>query len=161
MTLVVAPDPISAALADGVKPLVIAVAAHEVGHGIAWADAGFPVGPIRVERGWFGGVSGGYCKHNAGGRVTERNVYGFLIGCAAGFVAQKRCAQLYLGGRHRNSGGCNGPDEFKWVQRTMDRRDRMSWGQAKSRAERLLARHGNRLDALTARLAYSGRLSGV
>ncbi|MBO0850015.1 MAG: hypothetical protein J2P20_11170 [Pseudonocardia sp.] len=92
-------EPIPAALREGVKPLVLAVAAH------------------------------------------DRNVAGFLIGCAAGAAAQQRCAALYLGGRHRFGGESADRKEFDWVQRRMGRRDRMSWRDATRWAERLLAAH--------------------
>ncbi|MBN9758880.1 hypothetical protein Ae406Ps2_3014c [Pseudonocardia sp. Ae406_Ps2] len=151
---------VAAALDAGVRRDVLAVAAHEVGHGLAWAHAGFAAGPARVETGLFGGPCGASCKHGASGRLNESNVVGFLIGCAAGRAGQHLFTARYLGGRDV---GATGDDaardrgDFDYSERYY--RTGLSWAAAQRHATALLRPRLARVERLAVRLAVTGRLS--
>lgn len=138
------------AVAEGVDPLRLVVAAHEVAHGLVWRAGGFPAGPAELETRFFGGLSAGGCPHNARGRVTDRNIEDFLLGYAAGTAAQKRCAREYLRGRHARNGSCS--DDRAGFKR-MNR----SWSAAQRRSLRRISTR--ELDELTVKLARTGRVS--
>lgn len=152
-------NPVRDALDDGVPALVLAVAAHEVAHGIAWRAAGFCPGPVWLRYGLLGGLADGGCEHNARGRVTAGNVDGFLVGLMAGAAGQARCASRHLSGRCARAGS-NSADRGEFVHLQCHYRTGLTQGAARRRAESLLSRSGARLDALTVRLARSGRISG-
>lgn len=145
---------IEAALAEGIGAEHLAVAAHEIGHLLAWRAGGFPAGPARLRTGLFGGVSSADCAHNAYGRVHAGNVEAFLVGSAAGAAAQERCARLYLRGRHRRGGDSHDRAELTHLRKAYP--ITTSWSGYRRQAAALLDRRARRLDELTAQLARHG-----
>lgn len=152
------------AVADGVKPLLLAVAAHEVAHGIVWRHYGFPIIKMVLETGLFGGLSGAYCRRGDLW-LDAGNVEGFLIGLAAGAAGQVRCATRYLGhggwraASDAQGGASDDRSEFRRLARAHQRS--VSFGTAQRRAESVLSSHSSQLDRLTARLARTGYVSGI
>lgn len=150
---------VAEALDAGVRRDVLALAAHEVSHGLAWAHAGFPAGPARVETGLFGGARGGWCKNGASGRLNASNATGFLVGCAAGRAGQRLVVARLLGGRDGGLGDGSGSDreDFRYSERYY--RTGLSFAAAERHATALLRPRLARVGALTVRLAVAGRLS--
>ncbi|OZM79912.1 hypothetical protein [Pseudonocardia sp. MH-G8] len=157
------PAAIAAALESGVDPRRLEVAAHEVGHGIVWHHGGIPIRHMAFTVGIFGGISDGECRR---GRcpMTAANAEAFLIGFLAGAAAQHWVLTCHLGagnGSARRTARHNSAydiDEHRRLARAW--RSPLDVDSSWSRAASILARHERRLDALTARLATSRRLSG-
>ncbi|MFC4943223.1 hypothetical protein [Pseudonocardia sp. GCM10023141] len=154
-------NPIHKALTDGVDPLRLKVAAHEVGHGIVWRHAGFPIVRMVITTGVFGGIGEAYCQR---GRLwlDAGNIDGFLVGLMAGAAAQSRCASRYLGhlfaGSAARGNAAHDVGEFRRLAKA--HRSTLTIGAAQNRAVAILGGRSGRLDTLTAELARTGRLSG-
>lgn len=136
---------------------VLAVAAHEVSHGLAWRAAGFSAGPARLSRGLFGGVSDARCGNGAE-RLTEANVTGYLVGCAAGAAGQRLFVARYLGGRDGGAGAGASSDraDHRWVETSWC--TGTSWSAAERRATALLRPRLTRIERLVVQLARTGHL---
>lgn len=156
-------NPVARAAADGIKPLHLAVAAHEIGHGIVWRHYGFPIKKMVLQTGLFGGISRAYCRRGDLW-LDASNIEGFLVGLAAGAAAQLRCATTFLGhgpGRAASdarSGARDDHTEFRRLARAHN--CKLSIDAAEVRASSILTSHADLLDRLTAQLARTGHISG-
>lgn len=160
-----APHTIRGALDAGVRPDYLAVAAHEVGHGIAWHTAGIRIDHMAVEVGWFGGLKDSYCRRADGFILDAGNALGFLIGLAAGGVAHYRLLTDHLGYRPRQARrevrvGAEYDDEEFDRLRGLHGQQRLSLDDAWQLATQLLDSQARHLDTLTVRLATDRRLPG-
>lgn len=156
-------NPVARAVADGVKPLRLAVAAHEVGHGIVWSHYGFPIKKMVLEAGLFGGVSRAYCRRGELW-LDAGNIEGFLFGLAAGAAAQVWCATTFLGhsgwraASDARSGASDDFAEFRRLARAHNHT--LGIDAAQRRARSVLISRAGLLDRLTAQLARTGHVSG-
>ena len=156
-------SPVREALDSGVTPRMLEVAAHEVGHALAWQAGGFTIKGLRIVTGLFGGVSDADCTVS-NVWLDGDNIDAYLIGLMGGAAGQTRFLT-----RHRGRGGWSASGAARgnssWDISQFRRFSRAHGGSlsvaaATRRAEAIVNRAGHRADALTVRLARSGRLSG-
>ena len=156
-------NPVEKAVANDTDPLLLMVAAHELGHGVMWRKYGFPIKRVYISLGLFGGVSKAGCTRGKT-VLTAANYEGYLLGLAAGMASEIRCATKYLGyGKWSaewmvSSSASHDRSEFKRLAK--------AWGHARSfesdvrRALSMLSDYGSRLDRLTVELVNTKRVSG-
>ena len=153
------------ALDAGMEPKRLSIAAHEVGHGVGFVEAQCRPELLAFETTLFGRLKGGY--NRLGDEHDEPpswKIPAFLTALMAGHAADARFAHRYF--------GMSSEDAYEWAADSarddyaaFDRyratyRVRCSTETAYARAEQLVARHGDRIDRLTLRMAKRGRLSG-
>ncbi len=154
-------NPVAQALADGVPPIRLEAAAHEIGHGIVWRHHGFPVARMVVTTGLFSPVGRAFCRLQQTPWLDTDNAEGYLIGLMGGMAAH-----LSFRARHLHAGAGEarahaGHDISEYRRLSGPHRCRLSVGAGTSRAGSVLAGYGyTRLDRLTARLARTGSLPG-
>jgi hypothetical protein len=146
----------------------LATSAHEIGHALAAQAHGLGTVEVRLKFGMLGGITGGHCGWE---HVDEHSppelLTAYMIALMGGHAAEIRFAQLYLGmnerkaykyGRDWAEGDYLNFGHFRRVWRRHG--VRISRDAAFARAETAVARHGDRIDALTLRLDKNKYLSG-
>ena len=75
---------------------LLPIAAHEVGHALAFRAAGLKVRKLSIERGIFGGLKGGVTRIGDYDSTTmsKRQLKGLLIGMLAGLFPALRAMKL-------------------------------------------------------------------
>lgn len=126
-------------------------AAHELGHAIAMREAGILLGKIQV----FQFLGGGRCQL-PDQVVTEEQYGGYLVGMAAGYVAEDYWRSL-----RGMSGASWSAAAWDFSVINADRGAIMTEGEALSRAHSLLLLHWDELEELVPGLAESGRMNGA
>ncbi|WP_139320158.1 MULTISPECIES: hypothetical protein [unclassified Pseudonocardia] len=157
MSRATARDRVAQARAEGISSEVLAVAAHEVGHGVAFAAAGYVAGPARMRFGWLLGS-----PYDAGCKVgppstTKRTAPGLLVGYAAGNAAQRLFTDRYLGWFGGAGNGSYG-DRSLFAETESYWESGLSWEQAERRAKTLLRPRLDRIAVLAVDLARTGHL---
>lgn len=154
-------NPVAEALADGVAPIRLEAAAHEIGHGIVWRHHGFPVARIVVTNGLFSPVGKAYCRLTRIPFLDAGNAEGYLIGLMGGMAAHVALRARHL---HTGPGAARthaGHDISEYHRLAGPHGCRRPIGSATSRAGSVPAGYGHaRIDRLTARLARTGALPG-
>jgi hypothetical protein len=156
-------EPVSAAVAAGVRPVLLECAAHEVGHGLCWKAGGFAVKAMGVRPGLFGGVGNAYCDCRDVW-LDAGNIDAYLVGLAGGAAGQARHLITHEGlgrwGARSRSDGNAGWDRAQFRRLAPAHGSRMSWTAAVTAAGRIIGSRSARHDRLTVTLARAGRLSG-
>jgi hypothetical protein len=151
---------IERALAQGVSPVLLQTAAHEVGHGLAFTLAGLRVTKMTAQVGWFGGRNGGTWIDPDS--FTPALSAGYLVGLRAGQAAHYRFLRRYLGHSHSDAtrrAEADGRGDMAIYREQAEPGD-VRPGLALSRAQTLVNRYGGRLDRATVRLGRAGSMSG-
>ncbi len=151
------------ALDDGVRPVLLEAAAHEVGHGLCWHAGGFGIAHMVVRPGWFGGVGDAYCRRRDVGLLDPGNIDAYLIGLAGGAAGQLRHLTTHQGhgwGARSRADGNAAHDRAEFRRLGPAHGSRLSWGAAVAAAGRIIAARSGRHDRLTVELVRTGRVSG-
>jgi hypothetical protein len=126
-------------------------AAHELGHALAMREAGLLIGRIDVYQ-FFGG---GRC-HLLSQYVTDEQYGGYLVGMAAGYVAEDSWrAQRGMSGASWSAAAW----DFSVIN--ANRGAIMTEGEAMNRAATLLFACWDELETLVPVLAEAGRMNGA
>jgi hypothetical protein len=131
-------------------PKQLAIAAHELGHGFAWKDAGLTVHGIR-----FWG-DGGECGVKLDWE-NENQAHDYAIGCWGGFEAEDKWLRKHGRGAAKRSHSSHDIDNFRFVARQLT--GGLSESKARSIARTRVSRHWSAIQRLTPQLVRDGRIS--